>query len=200
MRLLAASFAFAGLAAVPLHAQESPRAEFVPVAGYVLFDDLLRGPLGSTLSNTNGAMFGAQVAVPIAGPVSLFGSGTFARSDLTVGLPILGGLSVGETDAWMFDGGIQIRSTRPGPFAPLVQVGAGGVHYRIRNALVDTESTNAALTLGAGVDVELTPGLALRLMARDHIGKFDFQEAIFANVEGRTAHHVGLLAGLRIGL
>jgi len=200
MRFLAASFAFAGLMAVPVHAQRAARAELVPVAGYMLFDDLLRGPFGSTLSNANGAMFGAQVAVPIAGPIALFGSGAFARSDLTVGLPIIGGLSVGESDAWMFDAGIQIRSARPATIAPLVQLGAGGVHYRIRNALVDTESTSAALTLGVGVDVELTPGLALRLMARDHIGRFDFQEAVFANIEGRTAHHVGLLAGLRIGL
>jgi hypothetical protein len=187
------------LSAAPAQAQ-SARTEVVPMAGVMIFDDLLRGPLGSTLSNANGRVFGAQVSVPLAGPVSVYGSGAFARSDLTVGLPILGGVTVGRTDAWLFDGGLQIRATTPSGFAPFAQVGGGASRYRISNAIIDTESTNPVLTLGAGIDVPLFSHVGLRLMARDYIGKFDFQEAVYANIEGRTAHHVGLIAGLRIGM
>jgi opacity protein-like surface antigen len=185
-------------AASPLHAQKS--VEVVPFAGYMVFDDMLRGPLGSTLSNSNGAVVGAQFGLPLAGPVSLYGSGGFSRSDLTVGLPIVGGLSVGQTDAWMFDGGLELRAPGSRALSPLVQAGAGAVHYRISNSLIDTESTNAALALGAGVDMAITPAIGLRLMAKDYIGKFDFQEAVHANIEGRTTHNIGLIAGLRISM
>ena len=186
------------LAAAPLHAQSSNRPELVPYAGYMFFGDMLRGPVGTTLSNANGALVGAQLGLPIAGPLSLYANGSYARSDLTIGLPILGGIDVGETNAWMLDGGLQLRPETDGNIAPIIQLGAGASHYRISNALLTTESTNPVLSVGGGVDIQLSRDLGLRIMAKDHIGKFDFQEAIYANVSGRTAHNVGLVAGLRV--
>lgn len=188
--------AFAGKGA---HGQApGNRAEIVPLAGYVLFDDMLRGPIGTSLSNSNGGMVGLQLGVPIAGPISLFAGGAYARSDLTVGLPLLGGLSVAATDAWLFDGGLQFRPTGEGTITPIVQLGVGAAHYRIGNSVLDTESTNAAATVGGGVDLNLTPMLGIRVMAKDYIGKFDFREAVFADIEGRSGHNIGLMAGLRI--
>jgi opacity protein-like surface antigen len=176
------------------------RSELVPVAGFILFDDLLRGPIGTSLTNSNGTVVGAQIGVPIAGPLSLFAGGGYARSDLTIGLPIIGGVSVGQTDAWMFDGGLQLRARNTGRIAPLVQLGAGGTHYRISNSILETTATNAVVTLGAGVDFELTPNIGLRLMAKDYVGKFDFKEAAFVDIDGRTSHNVGLVAGLRLSM
>lgn len=195
---LAALATAAVLGVAPAAAQADRSAEFVPFAGYMVFGDLLRGPLGTTLSNSNGTVIGAQIGVPVAGPVYVYASGAMARSDLTVGVPILGGLSVGSTDAWLFDGGLEFRLPR-GSVSPIIQTGAGLVHYRIDNAIVDTRSTNPAIVVGAGVDLALAPAVGLRIMARDHVGRFDFQEAIVADVQGRTAHHLGFVAGLRFG-
>jgi hypothetical protein len=198
---VASAFAGAALLALPLQAQSRVnRTELVPIAGYFIFDDLLRGPVGTELTNSNGAVVGAQIAVPVAGPLSLFAGGGYAKSDLTVGVPILGGVSIGNTDAWMFDGGLQLRVPTAGRVAPLVQLGVGGTHYRISNSILETESTNAAVTVAAGIDLDLSRNFGLRLMAKDYIGKFDFKEAIFADIDGRTGHNVGLMAGLRIGM
>jgi hypothetical protein len=71
-------------------------------------------------------------------------------------------------------------------------------HYRISNSILETESTNGMGVLGLGVDVAITRNVGLRLMARDHIGKFDFREAVFVDIQGRTVHNVGLTAGLRM--
>lgn len=169
-----------------------------PYAGYMLFGDLLQGPLGTSLSNTNGAIFGAQLSLPVAGPIALYANGGLARSDLNVGLPIIGGIDVGSTDAWMFDGGLEIRAPRTGTVRPVIQAGAGVTHYSIANSILSTEATNAMAVFGAGFDVPVTSGIDLRLLARDHIGRFDFREAVFADIRGRTTHNIGLTAGLRM--
>jgi hypothetical protein len=191
------------LIAVPatrLNAQSPARTEIVPFAGFMVFDDLLRGPLGTTLSNSNGVMLGAQVGLPVAGPVSVYASGAFARSDLTIGVPVLGGLAVGRTDAWLADAGLELRVPTAGAAIPVLQAGGGVVRYDISNRLLRTHSTNGVLALGAGLDIELGPALGLRLMARDYVGRFDFEEAALVDIEGRMAHHIGLVAGLRIGM
>jgi Outer membrane protein beta-barrel domain len=193
------ALALAACAATQLHAQSVEHAELVPFAGYMVFGDLLRGPLGTTLSNSNGTVFGAQLGLHVAGPVSVYGSGAFSRSDLTVGVPFLGGVAVGRTDAWLADAGLQFEAATAGPVAPLVQAGVGAVRYDISNGPLRTRSTNAVLAFGAGIDVDLGP-VGLRLMARDHVGRFDFQQAAFVDIEGRTAHHVSLIAGLRFGM
>jgi hypothetical protein len=184
--------------AAPLTAQRVSQVEVVPFAGYMVFDDILRGPLGTSLSAGNGSVLGVQIGIPIAGPVSLYGSGGLARSDLTIGVPVLGGVSVGNTEAWMFDGGVEVRIPS-GSIAPVLQAGAGAVHYRIDTPIVATQSTNAVAALGAGVDLQLSRGIGLRLMAKDYIGKFDFGDVIFVDINGRTTHNLGLMAGLRIG-
>jgi hypothetical protein len=35
-------------------------------------------------------------------------------------------------------------------------------------------------------------------MARDYVGKFDFEEAVLFDVDGKTMHNVALSAGLRL--
>lgn len=186
------------LGAAPLAAQQDrDGAELVPFTGYMIFGDLLRGPLGTTLSNANASMFGAQAGVPIAGPLSLYVSTAMARSDLTIGAPVFGGLAIGTSKAWLIDGGLELRVPNRA-FTPVFQAGAGATHYRIENAFLSTRSTNPSLALGAGLDVALSPSIGLRLMARDYIGRFDFGEATFTDISGRRAHHVGLMAGLRI--
>jgi opacity protein-like surface antigen len=164
----------------------------------MIFGDLLEGPIGTSLSNANGSVAGAQLSVPVAGPVSLYVSGGLARSDLNVGLPIFGGIAIGSTDAWLLDGGLEVRVPTAGAISPVLQAGAGVTHYSISNTILETESTSGMGVLGLGVDMAITRNIGLRLMARDHIGKFDFREAVFVDIQGRTAHNVGLTAGLRL--
>ena len=40
-------------------------------------------------------------------------------------------------------------------------------------------------------------GLALRVMAKDYIGKFNFQDAIGFDVNGGTAHNWAFSAGMK---
>jgi hypothetical protein len=198
-RLIVGLLALTGsLAAGNAEAQSRETAAIAPYAGYMIFGDILEGPLGTSLSNANGAIVGAQLAFSLAGPVWIYANGGFARSDLNVGLPIIGGIGIGSTDAWLFDGGLELRVPLRGAITPVLQAGAGVTHYSIRNAIVETESTSAMGVIGAGVDLSITPNLGLRLMARDHIGTFDFREAVFVDIQGRTAHNVGLTAGLRV--
>lgn len=195
------SLAMALPVASPALAQSGAnRAELVPMAGMLFFDDLITGPVGSRLTNADGAVFGAQLGIPIAGPLALYGSGAYSRSTLDIGVPLVGGFSIADTDAFLIDGGLQLRVPTPGRIDPVFQVGAGVMHYRIDAPIVSTSSTSAALTLGAGLDMTITPGLGLRVMAKDYIGKFDFREAAFVNVDGRTGHNLGLVAGLRFSL
>jgi hypothetical protein len=193
------ALALAVCSATQLHAQSTGKAELVPFAGYMVFDDLLQGPLGTRLSNSNGTVLGAQLGLPIAGPLAVYASGSFARSDLTVGVPLLGGVAIGRTNAWLADAGLAFEPATSGAVAPRLQAGAGVVRYDISNGPLRTGSTNGVLVVGAGIDVDLGP-VGLRLMARDHVGRFDVQKAAFLNLDAGTSHHVGLIAGIRFGL
>lgn len=186
------------LAAGAASAQTRNAPAIMPYAGYMLFGDMLQGPLGTSLTNGNGAVYGAQLSLPVAGPVSVYANGGLAKSDLNVGLPIIGGVGIGSTNAWLFDGGLELRVPTASTISPVLQAGAGAAHYSISNSFIETASTNAIAVLGAGIDLDLTPNVGLRLLARDHIGQFDFKEAVFVDIQGRTAHNVGLTAGLRV--
>jgi hypothetical protein len=194
--LIVSALSLTALLATGADAQD--RFAVIPYAGYMVFGDILEGPLGTSLSNTNGSIVGAQLSMPVAGPLALYINGGLAQSDLSVGLPLLGGISVGSSDAWLFDGGLELRVPASGRLRPVLQAGAGATRYSMRNSLIRTESTNAMGTLGLGVDLAIAPSAGLRLMVRDHIGRFDFREAVFADIQGRTSHHVGLTAGLRL--
>jgi opacity protein-like surface antigen len=171
----------------------------------MIFGDYLRGPLGTSLSNKNGAIYGAQVGIDITPNLALVGNVAHSSSDLEVGAPIVGGFGVGNSSLWLYDGNLQLKlpagENRVLPITPFVQVGAGAMHYNV-NALsvVRTNATNFAFNAGAGFDYNVTPGIGLRVMAKDYIGKFNFRQATsLGNIEGRTAHSFALTAGLNVG-
>ena len=57
--------------------------------------------------------------------------------------------------------------------SPFLQGGVGAMRYEVESGFLNTTATNVAYNVGGGVDVQLTPNLGLRLMAKDYIGKFD---------------------------
>ena len=99
-----------------------------PYAGYMVFGNYLNGPLGTTLSNAPGMLYGTQVGLSLAPNLSLVGNIGYTASDIEVGIPFLGGISVGQ----QLDADLR-RRTRVRPrldrsrsvaaFTPFVQAG-----------------------------------------------------------------------------
>jgi len=196
----------AAATAAPLAAQQtSPMtggggsASLTPFAGYVLTGNWFDGPIGTSLKNANGPTIGAQGSFPLSGNISLVGSLAYASGDLRIGVPIVGGFNVGSTKTWMYDAGLELGGLagRPSGMAPFATVGIGGMTNNIDASVLSVRATNVAYTLGVGMDVGFTPGMALRLQAKDWIGKFNSQDAIGFRVDGNVAHNFALTAGLK---
>jgi hypothetical protein len=175
--------------------------ELTPYAGYMIFGDYLKGPLGTNISNAPGALYGVQLGMKIYPSVSLIGNLGYTSSDVTAGIPFLGGYSIAHSSTLLYDGGLQLDlplTTASGfSLKPFAQVGAGAMHYNIDASILQTNTTNFAANVGLGADVGLGQSMGLRLMAKDYIGKFNFQGATQLDVQGQTAHNWALSAGLR---
>ena len=176
-----------------------------PYAGYMVWGDYLKGPIGTSLSNKNGAVYGAQVGIDLSRNVALLGNVAYSRSDLQVGAPFIGGIGVGNSDVWLYDADLQFSlpssGSRPLPIRPFLQVGAGAMHYNVDAlSVLNAKATNFAANAGLGFDYYLSPGIGVRLMAKDYIGKFNVSQATsIGSIEGRTAHNFALTAGLNVG-
>ena len=212
IRLLVPGALALGLLAAPLGAQRvstqsgpvtAPLVEVVPYVGYLVSGSLFDGPLGTSIGTAGGPLYGAQLGVPLMPGVSLYGNIGYARADLQVGLPLLGGISVGRSERWLYDGGLQLgtalRSVNGRSLAPFVQIGAGGMRYTIDVSSVGTHATSFAPNVGAGLDLTLTPNVGVRLMGKDYVAKFDMKEATSLNVDTKTTHNWALTAGVKIG-
>ncbi len=175
--------------------------EVTPYAGYMVFGDYLSGPLGTSLSNAPAPIFGAQLGMKIAPNISIVGNLATASSDIKVGIPILGGVSVAKSSIVLYDAGLQldipVTSAYGTTFSPFLQAGVGALRYDITQSFVSTTATNLAGNIGAGADIAVGSGVGIRLMAKDYIGKFDFQDATSFSVSGGTAHSLAFSAGVR---
>lgn len=175
--------------------------ELTPYAGYMIFGNYLKGPLGTNLSNAPGALYGVQLGMKLSPNLSLVGNVGYTSSDVTVGVPFLGGYSIASSSILLYDGGLQLAlpmATASGlRFQPFGQIGAGAMRYNIDASILQTRATNFAANVGVGADIGLGQNLGLRVMAKDYIGKFDFQDATSLDVQGQTAQNWALSAGLR---
>jgi hypothetical protein len=172
-----------------------------PYAGYMVFGDYLKGPLGTSVSNAPAPIYGAQVGLSLSPNLSLIGNIGYTQSDIKIGVPILGGLSVGHSAMLIYDGGLEynLGSSKAGamPLSPFVQAGVGAIRYNIDESILHTEATNLAGNVGAGADLNIGRGMSLRLLAKDYIGKFNFKDATGFDVSGQTTHNWAFSAGLR---
>ena len=209
MRTSVIAFVFlAAIGSAPVASAQSPAPiasgtafELTPYAGYMIFGDFLKGPFGTSISNAPGALYGVQLGMKLAPNVSLIGNLGYSSSDVKAGVPFLGGYSIAHSNTLMYDGGLQLdlpMTTASGlGLKPFAQIGAGAMRYNISQSIVETNATNFAWNVGAGADVALGQSMGLRLMAKDYIGKFDFQDATQLDVQGQTSHNWALSAGLR---
>ena len=202
---LAGLLSFAG----SLGAQQNLRAisngslfNVTPYAGYMVFGDFVKGPVGTSLSMKNGLVYGAQLGMQITPNIALIGNVAHSSTSLQAGVPFLNDLNVGSSSMWLYDGGLQfdIPTGSSTPVKPFVQVGAGAVRYQVGAAdFLKTDATNFAFNAGAGVDYQMSPALGFRLSAKDYIGKFDVREATSINMNTPTVHNWALTAGIRVG-
>ena len=84
-------------------------ARITPYVGLVSFGSIADGPLGTRVSSQPAMLYGAQVGVNLTPNVALVGNVGYASSSVEVGLPIIGGLRIGDSKALLYDGGVQLR-------------------------------------------------------------------------------------------
>lgn len=205
--ILAAAFALLALPAGAQRIRKNRTAEaslsISPYAGYMTFGDLVNGPLNTTLKSAAAPVYGLQLNLPLGSSLSIVGNVAYTEPDLSVGIPILGDISFGKSDVWLYDAGLQLSAPGYGNgdrgIFPFVQVGGGAMKYDVQVSGTSRNATNAAFNAGVGADIPLAENIGLRLVARDYIGKFDFNQATSIDVNAKTSHNVALAAGLKLG-
>lgn len=198
---VALTVALLAAAVSPLGAQSLGRGGAVtPYAGYLVTGNYLDGPIGTNLATVNTPVVGAQLSVPLVAGLSLTGTLGYANADVRVGVPVLGGLNVGRNELWLYDAGLELGGLSGGRtgLAPFVQAGVGGMTNNLRNGFLNLQSTNLVYTGGVGIDVGMSRQVALRVQAKDYIGRFDTQEAIGLGSRGDLTHNWALSAGLKL--
>lgn len=194
--------AAAALFVSPAHAQLAPKAErlqIAPYAGYMVFGNMIDGPFGTSLRTADAPMFGAQLGFVLTPGISLVGNVAHSNTSIEAGVPLLGGVELAKSKVWMYDAGLQLDLSAASRAAPFIQVGAGAMRHSISVGPLDTKATNFALNAGIGMDVQVSRNVAMRLLAKDYYGKFDFEEAALIDVGGDRTHNFALTAGLKIG-
>jgi hypothetical protein len=177
------------------------QGSLTPYAGYLVTGDWYDGPIGTSLSTSNSPMLGVQGSIPLVRGISLVGNLGYASGDLQVGLPVFGGVNVGTAKTWLYDAGVEVGGLagRGKGIAPFVQGGIGGMTSDIKNSLLNVRASNMAYTAGIGVDVGIANGFALRVQAKDWMGKFNSEDAVGFRVNGNMTHNFALSAGVRLG-
>ena len=191
------------LAAAPKAPLAAQSLGITPYAGYMKFGSAVDGPFGINVRAAGAPLYGAELQLGLIPGLALVGNVAYAKSALAIGIPLLGGLSAGQSSALMYDAGLRLRLPLGGligGFSPFVQAGAGAMRQEVQVASAATHSTDFAYNVGGGVDVGLIHGVGLQLMVKDYIGKFDAQEATGLNLNSNTTHNWTVSAGLRLGL
>lgn len=193
-----------GVPSIALAQDAAPTAvRLTPYAGHITFGSLADGPLGTRIASKPAPIYGLQAGLDILPNVALVGNVGYASSRLEAGLPIIGGLEFGDSQVLLYDAGVQLRlpaSLSPAGIVPFVEGGAGAIRYDVQVGPLSTRSTNVAGNFGGGIDMQLGRNLGIRLMAKDYVGKFDFQEAVGLPMSGSVAHNWVVSVGLNLGL
>ena len=193
----------APLAAQPASTSSSlPLVEVSPYIGYFMASNIAEGPLGTSLTSGSGALYGAQVRIPVVPAVAVVGNFGYSTGTLEFGVPILGGVSFGDAKTFLYDGGLQLSAPALArgskALIPFAQVGVGGIRREITAGGITSNSTNLAWNAGFGADMQIVPGIGVRVLMKDYIGKFDIKEATGFDVKSRTMNDWALSLGVNL--
>src|SRR6185503_6963215 len=201
--MAALTLSLGAFTAVTADAQSRPAARLTPYVGFLASGSIASGLFGFNVGNAGAPVYGLQLGINVTPNVAVVGNVGYSDTELEAGLPIIGGIGIADSKILMYDGGLQLRFpalTRAGTgMVPFVEGGVGAIRHDISVGPVTTHSTNVAFTAGGGVDLQLTNALGLRLMAKDHMSRFDYGEVIGLTNEGRRAHNWVLGLGLNLG-
>jgi hypothetical protein len=191
--------------AAPLGAQSIssrlPLVELTPYAGYMITGSFVEGPVGVSLGSASGSMYGAQLSIPLTSAISVMGNIAGSRGNLELGLPIIGGISVGETKTLLYDAGLQLSAPGlvrgNGSLIPFVQAGLGAMRQDFQVAGLASDVTSFTWNAGLGVDLAFGSMFGVRILAKDYVSKFDIKEATGIDAEGSSTDNWTLVAGVR---
>src|SRR5262245_50084463 len=132
-----------------------------PYVGYLVSQKFIDGPFNSTLGTVSAPMYGVQASLPLAPSASLVGAIGYSSGDLRVGVPILGGVSVGNTNTWVFDASVELRATGwgTGGFVPVAELGGGALRREVSIANVSASTTDFMVSGGLGADIPLSSNI-----------------------------------------
>jgi opacity protein-like surface antigen len=176
------------------------RGEFAvtPFYGYLLSQRFVDGPVGTSLNVASAPLYGVQASLPLAPSASIIGTVGYASGDLEAGLPIVGGIYLGETTTTVFDASVELRLDNGGRFIPLVQFGGGATRREVTVLGISSSTTDFEVSGGIGADFPFSSSIALRLMAKDYYGKADFGSIGDFEASTDDLHAVAFTGGLRI--
>jgi hypothetical protein len=169
----------------------------VPYAGYLISESFIEGPLDTSLGAVSAPVFGVQASLPLASFASLVASVGYASGDLEVGVPLLGGIAIGDSNALLADAALELRAPG-GRIVPVFQLGGGALRRELTVAGVSADATDFQVTGGIGADIPIAPHLALRIFAKDHYGKSDFGGVGAFRARTDDLHNIALTAGLQL--
>src|SRR5688500_15694980 len=102
--------------------------DFTPYVGYMVFDSYMDGPFGTSLGNAPAPVYGVQLGMRLAPNISIVGNVAASSGDIKAGIPILGGLTVAQSNMLFYDGGLQldvpVMTVSGTSFSPFIQAGA----------------------------------------------------------------------------
>jgi hypothetical protein len=155
------------------------------------FGRYINGVGGSNVLLPNGPVYGGEVSLSLTRYVAVYGELGYATSSGRVTPYGTTGVFSGNTSAvWLYDGGLQLMA----PFraedrhwlVPFVQVGAGGVDYRLYDYTngVTTPDQRFAWNGGVGFDYHFTRQVGFRVMAKDYIAMFNVPRTVIVPAAG----------------
>ena len=147
-------------------------------------------------------MYGTQVDLSLAPKLSLVGNIGYTTSDIKVGIPILGGVSVGHSSMLIYDAGLEYNfGCDDGARDADRAIHSGGRRRdSLRHRRVGDQHTGDEFRRQRRRRRRLHARAAASRCgssAKDYIGKFNFQDATGLGISGNTAHNFALSAGLR---
>ena len=207
------SAALVAAMAAPLAAQSSvvtgqPSVfSLTPYVGYVAYGDHFETVNGAEFTNDNAAIYGAQLGIDIGRNLALVGNFGYSRTNWEFEFSGPSESFAGDVGVWLYDGNLQFKfpiAAGGGTFSPFAQAGIGAIKFTADNNDFQADgTTNMAYNAGLGFDFSVG-ALGLRLMAKDYISSFEWDEFQNANdlndlEDAGTSHNFAFTLGLKLG-